>query len=299
MTGRPTRAARWARTFEAARAVVRFARETRPPSSRFDSDGVPIHYTEVGSGTPVVLVHGFAVNGDLNWRLPGVVRSLAGDFRVVCMDLRGHGRSGKPHDPAHYGRNLFGDVVRLLDHLGIDRAFVAGYSLGGFAALKLATVAPERLLGVAVLGAGWEQPGNSALLAALPALADALESGRGVGPISGHLGAERRRPGWAHRAWVKLLTRYFNDQRALIGVIRSIPDLEVTRDELQAIAVPVCSIVGSRDPLCESAEAMIGQVRDHAVTFVDGADHIQAPMRRELHEALRSFLSARRATQIQ
>ncbi len=255
--------------------------------------GVPIHYTDEGDGEPVVLVHGFAVNANLNWRLPGITRGLARDFRVISMDLRGHGRSGKPHDDALYGPHMVRDVIRLLDHLGIDRAHVAGYSLGGFVALKLAVIAPERLISVAVLGAGWEPPDNSEFLGALPRLAEQLEAGRGVGPLMGNLGAARKKPGLAHQLWVKLMTRYFNDQRALIGVIRSAPDLAVTEAELGAIRIPVCSIVGDRDPLLVAVDAMRGRVHDHAVTVVAGADHLAAPMRLELQDALRDFLLRR------
>jgi pimeloyl-ACP methyl ester carboxylesterase len=274
------------------RTAARYLAEARPASRSFMSDGVPIHYTEVGDGPPVVLVHGFAVSGDLNWRLPGVTRKIARDYRVITVDLRGHGRSGKPHALEAYGDNLTLDIVRLLDHLGLERAHVAGYSLGGFVTLKLAVFAPERLLSASILGAGWEPPDNSALLDALPRLAESLEAGRGIGPVAGNLGSERKKPGLGHRLWVKLMTRYFNDQRALIGVIRSVPGLAVSEAELRAVTVPLCSIVGSRDPLIESARAMCDVVADLAVTVIPDADHIQAPARPELHAALRQFFES-------
>jgi len=238
----------------------------------------------------VVLVHGFAVNERLNWRLPGVTRMLARDLRVISIDVRGHGRSGKPHRVAGYGPELVEDMTRLLDHLGLERAHVAGYSLGGFIALKLATVRPERMLSVAVLGAGWEPPDNRAFLDALPKLADDLEAGRGIGPLMGNLGAERNKPGLMHQLWVKLLTRYFNDAKALVALIRSTPQLAVDEAELRSLELPVCSIVGSRDPLAVSVDAMRGKISDHTVCVVDGADHIATPMRPEFQDALRGFL---------
>ena len=87
----------------------------RVEGSYFDSDGVRIHFTDEGSGVPLVLLHGFAVNADLNWRLPGLTEVLAREFRVISMDLRGHGLSGKPHDPELYGDTMAGDVIALLD----------------------------------------------------------------------------------------------------------------------------------------------------------------------------------------
>lgn len=270
--------------------VSRYLADARPPSRRFESGGVPIHYTDVGEGSPVVLVHGFAVSGEINWRLPGVSRALAPDHRVITVDLRGHGRSGKPHAPESYGMNLMLDILRLLDHLGLERAHLVGYSLGGYVTLKAVVTAPRRLLSASLLGSGWEPPGNSALLAALPRLADALEAGRGVGPLAGHLGADRRSPGLGHRLWVKLMTRYFNDQRALVGVVRSVPELAVGEAELRSVVVPLCSIVGDRDPLIESAEALREIVHVDSVTVLPDADHIQAPAHPELHAALRRFL---------
>lgn len=272
------------------RAAARYVSRPRPSPRSFESLGVPISYTDEGEGPPVVLLHGFAVNGRLNWRLPGVTETLTQDLRVISMDVRGHGRSGKPYDPNSYGLAMVEDVPRLLDHLGLERAHVVGYSLGGFIALKLATMSPERLLSIAALGAGWEPPGNTAFLEALPKLADALEAGKGIGPLMGNLGDERRKPGLKHRLWVKLLTRHFNDPRALIPMIRSLPLLAITEEELRNINTAVCSIVGGRDPLTASVDAMRGKLRRHTVLVIEDADHLEALMRPEFHEHLHAFL---------
>ena len=90
----------------------------------FDSDGVKIHYSMSGAGEPVVLVHGWASNGDQNWA--AVVKDLSADYKVVVMDCRGHGKSDKPHDARKYGVSMVEDVVRLMDNLKIKRAHVAG-----------------------------------------------------------------------------------------------------------------------------------------------------------------------------
>ena len=65
----------------------------RVKGSWFDSKGVRIHYTDEGSGEAVVLVHGLAVNADINWRIPGVIRRLRDRYRVIALDVRGHGLS--------------------------------------------------------------------------------------------------------------------------------------------------------------------------------------------------------------
>jgi len=265
----------------------------RTPGQCFDSGGVDLYYTIAGQGEPVVLMHGFAVQSDLNWRLPGIIRSLAQDFTVVALDLRGHGRSGKPHTSARYGIEMADDVVRLLDHLEIERAHVVGYSLGGFIALKLATRHPERLISISALGAGWESPENSAFLEALSGIAIALEQGLAVPPLAGNLGPEREKPGRLHTLWVKIMTRYLNDGEALAAMVRGIAGITLEREELGKIQVPVLSVVGSRDPLVVGVEAMKGLVPDHEIVTVEGADHMQAVGSPLLIDSLRTFLLAR------
>src|SRR5207248_1151366 len=72
----------------------------------FDSNGVRIRYIESGSGEPILLIHGYTQSLDTNWVDTGVFAKLAKDHHVIAFDLRGHGKSGKPHDPAAYGREM-------------------------------------------------------------------------------------------------------------------------------------------------------------------------------------------------
>lgn len=256
----------------------------------FEANGIRIHYTDEGKGEPVVLLHGFAVNADLAWRRRGITQTLAKDFRIIAMDLRGHGLSGKPHDSKQYGIMMVNDVVHLLDHLHIEKAHVVGYSLGGFITLKLASTHPERLFTASPLGAGWERPDNSAFLDALVQLADTLESGHGIEPLGGYLDADREKPGRLHTWGVLFMTRYFNDHLALAAMLKTLPDLGLTEEQVRRIPIPVCSIVGSRDLFKVSVDAMDGIVADHTVTVIDDADHVQTPLRPEMLDALERFL---------
>ena len=99
----------------------------------FDSQGFEIAYDDDGDGDPIVLLHGFAADRRNNWRLTGWTRLLTkAGFRVIAPDARGHGRSDKPNDPKHYApAGIAGDVLRLMDHLDIDKADLFGYSMGG------------------------------------------------------------------------------------------------------------------------------------------------------------------------
>src|SRR4051812_42066479 len=127
----------------------------------FVSNGVRIHYVEQGDGSPVILLHG--IGGSLDrWRVVPIFDDLARDHRVIAVDQRGHGRSGKPHETAAYGREMALDVVRLLDHLGISKAHVVGYSLGATVTSQLLTLHPERVRSAVLIAGGarvtWTAP---------------------------------------------------------------------------------------------------------------------------------------------
>ncbi len=253
----------------------------------FSSDGVPIHYSISGEGTPVILLHGFGVNAGINWRLPGISRELAKRFQVVSMDLRGHGASGHP---GNYGMEMVEDVVRLMDHLGIERAHVVGYSLGGVITLKLASEHPERLLSASVLGAGWENPQNSMFLGAIDEIAEELEAGRGVGPLAEHLGGDRERTTATHRLFTRFVTSYLNEGPSLAGVVRGIPELTVEESAVSEIDLPVLTVAGNKDPMRNGSEALQGRVKDLRFLLIDDADHISATSHPELRSTLIDFL---------
>src|SRR5438067_2910932 len=120
----------------------------------FDSNGVKIHYSVHGKGEPVLLIHGFTVSYPLQWVYPGISSALAKNYQVIGLDCRGHGRSGKPHDPKKYGMEMGEDAIRLLDHLDIRSAHLVGYSMGGFITLKLLALHPDRFLTATAGGAG-------------------------------------------------------------------------------------------------------------------------------------------------
>ena len=122
----------------------------------FDSAGFEIAYDDIGEGPPIVLVHGFAANFELNWRRTGWVDALVeSGRRVVGLDCRGHGHSAKPHDPAAYaGRQLPCDVLRLMDQLEIESAELMGYSMGGMIATDLLAHDATRFNAVIIGGIG-------------------------------------------------------------------------------------------------------------------------------------------------
>lgn len=96
-----------------------------------NNDGIRIHYHVEGSGPPVVLHAGFTVDLEA-WYEWGYVDALRPEYRLILIDPRGHGKSDKPHDPAAYEMSLrAGDVLAVLDNLGLQQAHYIGYSMGG------------------------------------------------------------------------------------------------------------------------------------------------------------------------
>src|SRR6267142_5028126 len=122
----------------------------------FHNGAVEIAYLDEGEGDPIVLVHGFASNKEVNWVMPGWTSTLRRDGRrVIALDNRGHGQSTKLYDPAAYHCALMADDVRaLLDHLGLSRADVMGYSMGARITAFFALAHPARLRRAVLGGLG-------------------------------------------------------------------------------------------------------------------------------------------------
>jgi pimeloyl-ACP methyl ester carboxylesterase len=143
-------------SFEEVRASV-----PHSESSRFtEIDGVRIHYQEKGVGTPLVLLHGFT-SSTYSWK--DVFEPLSRTFRVIAVDLKGFGFSGKP-DGDYTRRAQAQLVAHLLDHLKIEKAWLGGNSMGGEIALNVALANPQRVAGLILIdSAGVEVRGGSSL----------------------------------------------------------------------------------------------------------------------------------------
>lgn len=238
--------------------------------SRFAADdGVEIFYREWGDGVPgappVVLHHGFLVDGAINWELPGVVDALvAGGHRVVAPDARGHGKSGKPHDPARYGEvRMAADLDDLFDELGVESVYLAGYSMGAVVSLVAASTNPRvARLAVGGVGGGIVSLGGLDRRVLDPgALAEAL---RTSDPAS--------LPAGEPRNFRLAAERFGNDLEALACQAESVHRNPI---DLAAIAVPTLVVAGRDDPLAKSPELLAGAIPGARCQIVDG-DHMSA-----------------------
>jgi 2-succinyl-6-hydroxy-2,4-cyclohexadiene-1-carboxylate synthase len=151
--------------------------------TRIDVGGHALHVEEHGSGSPLLLLHGFTGSTET---LRDTAERLAAQHRVVAVDLPGHGRSDAPDDIAAYGMEACAEqLATVLERLGIERTHLLGYSMGGRVALGLVALQPARVRSAILVGAsaGLADPeARAARLRSDAALADELLT-RGLEPF--------------------------------------------------------------------------------------------------------------------
>lgn len=245
-------------------------------SASFDSRGVRIHYEVRGSGTPVVLLHGFTGAAQRHFGQTGVIDALvAAGYRAVAMDCRGHGESGKPRDPGAYGLEMAEDVVRLLDHLQIQRAHVVGYSMGGAIATQLLVRHPNRLSSVALLGSGWEAENLPGFRTQMLAMAEGFDQKDASVLIRGVRSGAESAPTAAEVAALNAELFSRNPPEVLAAVARGmLPLWDVSADRLRSSKLPVIAIVGENDTSnLIAAKRMATVVSRLELVVIPGATH--------------------------
>ncbi len=111
-----------------------------------------LYYEDDGDGPAILLTHGFVASTGM-W--DGQVAAFRDRYRLIRWDMRGHGRTECPDDPAAYGQDItVADMTAILDHLGIETAVIAGHSLGGFMSLRFNVLHPERATALILQGCG-------------------------------------------------------------------------------------------------------------------------------------------------
>lgn len=273
----------------------------------FDSKGVKIHYIVEGQGEPVVLIHGFTADIDKNWRTgfavgpengrqgPMIIPALAKSYRVIALDCRGHGKSGKPHDPKQYGDEMVEDVVRLLDHLKIKKAHVVGYSMGAIITAKLLTTHPDRLLTATLGGHGGIRDESRTQF--YDELASSLEQGKGFGPLMDALTPPGRpKPSAEQIAAINAGLMKSNDPQALAAVVRGFQGLAIATEKLKSNEVPTLALIGELDPLKKGVDALQGDMANLKVVVISGTDHMTAVSNPAFIKSLTEFLASHKAT---
>jgi pimeloyl-ACP methyl ester carboxylesterase len=216
-------------------------------------------------------------------------------YRVIAMDCRGHGQSGKPRDAGQYGLEMVRDVVRLLDHLNLERAHVVGYSVGGASASQLLVRHPDRLQTVTLLGSGWEGEDLGALTSQFEELAEGFARGDASALIRAATSSDQDGPTDDEVAALNASLFARNDPQVLAAVARGLPPLfEISGDSLRVATLPVLAIIGEHDDNnLEAVKRMAGVVPGLEVVEIPGASH--ATSVRPSAEHLVAFLDKHRA----
>jgi pimeloyl-ACP methyl ester carboxylesterase len=247
----------------------------------FVSDGLTLFYLDEEEGEsgrlPVLLIHGFASNIDMNWVATSWVRDLkAAGYRVVAIDNRGHGRSEKIYLPEAYSREIMaGDARRLLDHLNMPRAHVIGYSMGARIAATLALAHPSRLGGLVLGGLGHNM----------------VRAMAGTGPIAHALLApsidDVVNP--TARTFRAFAEQTKSDLKALAVCVRQIRD-PVPREEISRISAPTLVAVGTGDVIAGPAHILADLIPGAEAFEIRGRDHMKAVGDRSFKTAVLEFL---------
>lgn len=245
----------------------------------FNSDGVKIHFEDQGNGESVILVHGFASVAEHNWDLTGWYKTLTPNYRVIALDCRGHGQSDKPHDVKAYGGAMMeGDVVRLMDDLGIERALLMGYSMGGHIAMGLLAHHPERFRAVVLGGIG---------------VGGGVSNAEGRKPIVAALLADDKSKVTDARArqFREFAEANKNDLKALAACMAS-DRKPIALSEFTSNTVPVLVVAGTKDDVIGKPEDLAIGIPHAQLLKLEGRDHLNAPGDKKYHQAVLKFFAA-------
>jgi pimeloyl-ACP methyl ester carboxylesterase len=239
-------------------------------------DGVRLAWHELGEGRPVILIHGYVSSADMNWIRFGHAAAVATQgFRVIMPDLRAHGRSDAPHDPALYPPDvLTDDGFALIEHLELTDYDLGGYSLGARTVARMLArgASPRRII---LSGMGLE---------------GLIHTSRRAGHfrrILTNLGSfERGTPEWNVEAFLKSTK---SDPVALLNILNTFTD--TPEDVIRDIAMPVQVLCGEEDDDNGSARALADLLPNGRLELVPGG-HMSAVVKPELGRAMARFLAS-------
>jgi len=246
----------------------------------FSHGGVEIAFLDQGEGEPIVLVHGFASNKEVNWVAPGWMTTLTGaGRRTIALDNRGHGASTKLYDPAAYHSRLMAEDVRaLLDHLGLPRADVMGYSMGARITAYFALAHPGCVRSAMLGGLGSQLVDGVGLP---ETLAEGLEA-PSVAAVTDPTA----------RTFRSFAEQTKSDLRALAACLRGSRQT-LSRAEVERLAVPLLVAVGSKDAIAGSPQELAALIPGAQALTIPNRDHMLAVGDKVFKAGVLEFLARR------
>ncbi|MFX1586464.1 MAG: alpha/beta fold hydrolase [Promethearchaeota archaeon] len=244
----------------------------------FDNEGVKIYYEIEGEGPPVIMIHGFAANIEANWKATNWVDFLKDDYKLILVDCRGHGKSDKPKDAAQYGEKINEDIVKLLDHLSIEKANFFGYSMGARITTDILLQKQERFLSAIIGGFPLHYSKKRTKFIGKVMMKRWIKGLRKV-----DLNDVKNKSALRFR---KVISTYTDsesqDLEALIYVLEGdiqrpdgiIPTDPKRKEALKKVHVPVLTVFGSGDRLAKDKSVLAQLVPGSCHIQIEGKDHI-------------------------
>ncbi len=243
----------------------------------FEHDHLTLAYEVHGEGPPVLCIHGFASSGLVNWVQTGWVETLTGaGYRAITLDNRGHGASDKPHDPELYSpQAMAGDALALLDHLGIGKAAVLGYSMGARISAFLAYEHPERVACAIFGGMGMN-------------LVNGLTDGNDI--IAGLLAPSL--DGLTHPTarQFRIFADHTGSDREALAACMETSRQPMPRADVRRIEVPVLVAVGEADEMAGRPEDLAELLPKGEAFLIPRRDHMRATGDIKFRQAALAFL---------
>ncbi len=228
-----------------------------------DRDGVRIHYEVRGQGPVVLLSHGYSATAQM-WR--GQLDALSRDHTLVTWDMRGHGQSDSPDDPAAYSAEAtIDDMAAILDAVGAQQAVIGGLSLGGYMSLMFHAKYPQRVRALLILDTG---PGFR------------KDEARNGWNEQAYRTAERFEQEGMARVRALKESNTGGTHRSAQGLALAARGMLAQRDarvieSLPGIRVPALIVVGADDtPFLQSAEVMAAKIPGAQKVVIPGAGHV-------------------------
>lgn len=238
--------------------------------SYFEHAGCQLHFEDHGQGSPLLLVHGLGSSvRDWEYQVPLLSRS----HRIIALDVRGHGRSGKPHE-AYSIAQFAADVAALIEHLKLDKVHLVGISMGGMIAFQLAVDRPELLHSLTIVNStpevrakslgDWWQLGKRWALSRLLSLETI---GKGLGRILFPRPEQAELRQKIEQRWPQ------NDKRAYLASLDAIIGWSVW-EHLGNITCPTLVVSGDRDytPVAHK-ERYVGLLPDARLVVIEQSRH--------------------------
>ena len=257
----------------------------------FNNENVKIYYEIEGEGPPVVMIHGFASNLEINWKQANWVKVLKDNYRLILMDCRGHGKSDKPHDESDYGQKMTDDVIKLMDHLSIEKANFLGYSMGAYMTFRLLLSRPElfisAILGGFVLSFIQDEKARSIYRENTMRRVEAFRA-ESIDDVKDPMA----------RAFRQFAELGGNDLKALAAVTAGLlqerseimESPKQLKETLKKIETPVMTVVASNE-LIPGDKTLIAQIVPNACHFqIQGKDHLTVVPDPKFHMVVKAFL---------